>query len=394
MTTNLYDIQALNLDADIKKILGMHSEEDRETFTSALQDILKTSNVVNILDENDTSGPGSLRDVLSVCQTLGKVDASLAWVVGVANTAWSLKGCFHSLTSSSVGENRLFALVLGRPGTLKKDDASGHYRLSGEWKYASGWPYASYFFCLGAVAGTTPPDVRVLAVPAEKLELHEEWKATGLRGTQSVTIRAHDVEIPESNMEDYGLILSGKNRASSHDLGSDQFASYSHLFTGVLMNALLGPILGATEAGLEYVTELAKKRPVGGSTYQLMSDSGAMRTEIGRLHSILDIYKRAAEYNADVIDQAARDAAHTLNVQDRVDNRARATMVMRGCVDIVQDLMWIYGSSGLDRGCPLERIWRDVNVGARHGGFTKLVPEEAVGLAKLGQDPKILTRMF
>ena len=67
---------------------------------------------------------------------------------------------------------------------------------------------------------------------------------------------------------------------------------------------------------------------------------------------------------------------------------------MRGCVNIVQDLLWLYGSSGLDRGNPLERIWRDVNVGARHGGFSKFVPEEAVGLAVIGRDPGDLTKMF
>ena len=145
---------------------------------------------------------------------------------------------------------------------------------------------------------------------------------------------------------------------------------------------------------MEYVVTAVGKSPVAGSTYAIMGDSGAIRAEIGRISGALDLYKRAAEYNADIIDKAAYDPTITLSVHDRVSNRARATLIMRGCVNIIQDLLWIYGSSGLDKGCVLEKIWRDVNVGARHGGFSKLVPEEALGLSVIGRDPKDITLMF
>lgn len=373
--------------ADIEKIIQTYSEADREKFTSQLLEVIRSSDVVKILDENKTSGPGTLREVIRVCLTLGKIDASLAWIVGVANSSWSVRSNFRLLESAveAMERNRILAMVLGRPGSLKKDKASGNYILTGEWRYASGCPYSSFFFCLGAVENTQPPDVRVIIIPAEQLNISGSWHATGLRATQSVTISAKDIVIPESNMVDYARILSGKNATQG---------LYAGFFTGVLMCCLLGSMLGATEAGLEYVIAAVNKGPVAGSTYTSMSESGAIRAEIGRLRSTLDLYKRAAEYNADVIDKAARDPNIILTTQDRVDNRGRATLIMRGCVSIIQDLLWIYGSSGLDKNSPLERIWRDVNVGARHGGFSKFVPEEAVGMGVIGRDPKELTRMF
>jgi len=384
-------------DAEIAKILSTYSEADREKFTDELSDVLKSSEIVKILDEGRPSGSGTLRDVLKICLTLGKIDASLAWIVGVSNSAWSMKNCFRSFdrqTLLSMENNKILAMVLGRPGMLKKDPVSSGYFLQGEWKYASGSQYASFFFCLATIEGGQPNEVRVVAVPAKQMRVIGEWHATGLRGTQSVTLRAEDIEIPENQIENYTQILSGAHRKQNKSSEKKNRLDYSGLFTGVLMNCLLGSILGATKAGLDYVGAAAEKYPVVGSTYALMSDSGAIRTELGRLRSKLDLYERAAEYNADVIDKAASASEIVLTVQERVDCRARATQIMRGCVNIVQDLLWIYGSSGLDKGNPLERIWRDVNVGARHGGFSKFIPEEAVGLLFVGRDPKNVTRMF
>ena len=384
-----------NWNNEIQRVISTYSEADREKLSSGLLEVLNTSNIVKILDENQDSGLGTLRDVLQVCITLGKTDASLAWVVGVSNSGWSVRSRFRSFEISGLTKERsnILAMVLGRPGSLKKNPTSGQYLLNGEWKYASGWSYSSCFFCLAAVEGAATRDVRLVAVPSELLEVTEKWQSTGLRGTQSASVRAINIVIPECNMEDYSRILSGELRSYYKSNPGEYMTSYSGLFTGVLMNCLLGSILGATEAALDFVAA-ARTMPIAGSTYASMSDSGAIRAEIGRLRGNLDLYKRAAEYNADVIDKAAQDPSIILTDQERVENRGRATLVMRGCVDIVQDLLWIYGSSGLEKGCPLERIWRDVNVGARHGGFSKLIPEEAVGMAILGRNPKDITQMF
>lgn len=389
-------MQHLDFDSEIQRIINVYSEIDREKFSDDLLQVIRTSQLMKLLDETGGSDSCTLREVLRVCQNLGKIDASLAWVVGVSNSAWSTYSCFHSLKMSDLGtteQNRIFAMVLGRPGSLKKDPASDGYLLNGEWRYASGWCYSSYFFCL-AKEGIDTSDTKVIAVPANLLEISEDWKAIGLRGTQSVTVCAKDVQIPRSNIEDYSQILSGRNTLNrTHIVGKNR-PSYSGLFTGVLMSCLLGSVLGATEAGLDHVEAAANKFPIAGSTYALLSDSGAIRAEIGRLRSTLDLYQRAAEYNANIIDKTACDPDLVLTVQDRVDNRCRAAQVMRGCVSIVQDLLWIYGSSGLEKGNPLERIWRDVNTGARHGGFSKLIPEELVGLVRVGGDPTSLTKMF
>lgn len=394
MQSRLTHTSRFDLRSEVERVTNAFSEADREHFSSTLIEALGSSELTRILDESRASGAGTLRDVLTVCTALAKTDASLAWIVGVSNSAWSVRSTFGALQlPAEAAGNWLHAMVLGRPGRLRWDEAARSWRLNGEWHYASGSRYSSLFFGLASVEGSDGRDVRIVAVPARALEVVRDWRATGLRGTQSVAVAAIDVPIGAGNVEDYARILAGRGgQAATHS--SSAGPSYAGLFTGVLMNCLIGAVLGAAEAAFEYVLASAKKQPVVGSTYAKMCDSGAIRAELGRLRGALDLYQRAAEYNADLIDEAARDPELVLSARDRVDSRGRVTQVMRGAVSLVQDLLWIYGSSGLERGHPLERIWRDVNVGARHAGFSKLVPEEAAGLAALGSDPRELTKMF
>lgn len=387
--------QQINFDSDINKIIDAFTHADHDQLTSSLHNTLKCSDIVRVLDDRISCNSGKLQEVLRICQQLGKIDTALAWIVGVSNSAWSMKNCFNELTTNFLDDsNKILSMVLGRPGKLTVGNKSGHYLLNGIWGYASGWQYSNVFFGLAQLDAMNKSHIKVVAVPTKQMKCIQEWTSVGLRGTQSVTIKAIDIPMTPSQVIDYTEILSGNYQVANSTAENNQCLSYSGLFTGVLMCCLMGSILGATESALEFVVDCANNRPVAGSAYSSMSSSGAIRAELGRLRSALDLYKRAAEYMASLIDAAAVNPKNVLSMQDRVDNRARATQVMKGCVNIVQDLLWIYGSAGLDINCKLERIWRDVNVGARHGGFSKLVPEEAVGMAMLNQNPSDLTKMF
>ncbi|MBD2779179.1 hypothetical protein [Xenorhabdus szentirmaii] len=372
--------------SEIGAIIAAYSlEEKTETPSAHTMSVLQDKTVLKILDETSPTGPGKLSDVVAVCCELGKVDASLAWLVGVANAAWSMRANF-SLSESvcaAMNKNAMLSMVLGRPATLKPAPKGEGWILNGEWKYASGYPWSSYFFGL---AMSDDGHVRVVVVPSDDLHIIAPWQSTGLIGTQSVTIRAQDVYVPEMHTVEYQSILSGKSR-HHHDK-----PSYSSYFTGVLMNCLVGSMLGATEGAINYVIGNIQ-RPIAGSTYAAMDHSDPIRYELGRLSSAFDLLIRAAEYNASVIDDAVYNRIVLTNRQ-RVEIRARATQIMRGCTETVQSLLWLYGSSGLETSCPLEKIWRDINVGTRHGGFAKLVPEELAGITLLGGDPTTLSHMF
>lgn len=379
--------QAANLNRwrePVAELLSAWSDKkQQDKLRSGALEALKASPLLRILDESVARQHGTLSDVITVCRELGKTDASLGWLVGVANSAWSMCANFSLPEDicADMRENAMMAMVLGRPGSLQP--AGDGWRVSGSWKYASGYPCSSYFFCLAA---EPQGEVRVAVIPSHQLTVVADWQSAGLLGTQSVTVQANDIAISETSTIAYAPVLAGVNRPTA------ETGSYGRYFTGVLMNCLPATLLGATESALTLALA-GFDTAIAGSTYTSMNASGAARYEIGRLCSSFDLLVRASEYNAAVIDNAARQNI-SLTSEERVAIRGRATQIMRGCVDIVQDLLWLRGSSALEKNSPLEKIWRDVNVGARHGGFAKLVPEELAGISALKGDPASLTRMF
>lgn len=128
----------------------------QDSLKQGAEDELKGSPLLRILDESDLRETGTLREVVAVCRELGKTDASLGWLVGVANSAWSMRANFPlpDEVSADMRENAMLSMVLGRPGKLKPATDGQGWCLNGSWKYASGYPCSSHFFCLAAA----PPE--------------------------------------------------------------------------------------------------------------------------------------------------------------------------------------------------------------------------------------------
>ena len=74
----------------------------------------------------------------------------------------------------------------------------GGYRLSGQWNYCSGIPYATHLLCGAMVQGT--PAARQVVVPRSAFEIIDDWggdRTLGMRGSGSNSARVDDVFVPE-----------------------------------------------------------------------------------------------------------------------------------------------------------------------------------------------------
>ena len=73
----------------------------------------------------------------------------------------------------------------------------GGYRLSGQWNYCSGIPYATHLLCGAMVQGT--PAARQVVVPRSAFEIIDDWggdRTLGMRGSGSNSARVEDVFVP------------------------------------------------------------------------------------------------------------------------------------------------------------------------------------------------------
>jgi 3-hydroxy-9,10-secoandrosta-1,3,5(10)-triene-9,17-dione monooxygenase len=94
-------------------------------------------------------------------------------------------------------------------------------------------------------------------------------------------------------------------------------------------------------------------------------------------------YRAAAD-----IDQAAARGEY-LDYRTRARVRADAGYAVQNVVEALTVLMNAHGAGGFADASPLQRIWRDANVAARHAVVSPAVGFEVYGKALLGVEDKI-----
>ncbi|MFJ3032691.1 hypothetical protein ACIPCE_11780 [Rothia terrae] len=230
-------------------------------------------------------------------------------------------------------------------------------------------------------------EVYVALMPTKNLKVLEPWNAIGLKGTNSHTIQADKLTVDTNSLIPYSTILNGSIDVSD-------LPSYRNLFTGVLMNCLTGSIVGATLHLLDLAIEKNCAEPINGSNYTFGKDSGAIRTYIGDLTARMEeIYEFGAN-SAAFVDKVANGDEEIWTTQNRARLRARASSVMKQCREVADELLWLMGSSVLTEDNPTATLWKDIQIGTLHGGFSRCIPQEALGISVFSEDPFELTKML
>ncbi|MEV6163374.1 acyl-CoA dehydrogenase family protein [Streptomyces sp. NPDC052052] len=331
-----------------------------------------------------------VRTLLEACVELGRGCCSTSWVTGVLNVGNFVVSLYPDRTRDEVWGERpdaRTALILGAPvRTVEKAD--GGVRVSGEWPYASGSLHADWIGGLVLADTGTGPQPHMALMPAAEVTVRDTWHSVGMRGTGSNTVVAEDVFVPAHRLLPYGPLLAGRTDGL---VPADR--PYRNSLTGVFMVGLIGSMIGGASAALQYALDRAPTRRVAGSTYADQSESPAAQLGLAAAATRIDTAVLHARRLADTVDHHA-EAGENPPVPVRARARMDATHVAQQCRAAVEEIVSVYGSSAFDESNPLQRIWRDVNVGSRHAGFGMGIPEQAYGTALVGKDPRTLTMML
>jgi len=156
----------------------------------------------------------------------------------------------------------------------------------------------------------------------------------------------------------------------------------------VLTLVLAGPQLGLGRAALDLVIDKAAKKPISYTFFETQAESVAFQLQMADAATKIDaaslICYRAA---ADIDDAAARGAY--LDYKTRARVRADTGYAIQNVIEALTTLMNAHGAGGFAEASPLQRIWRDANVAARHAVVSPTVGFEVYGKALLGVQEKI-----
>ena len=383
MTTLRYgrdvDAELVERAAALKPLLAEHAErtEAQRQVVPEVIDALERAGLFDLMTPTRVGGAGTtMATQLAVAAELGEACASTAWVQSIINvTTWG--------ASRSPSGVALFDQAGGRPRvcgviapTATAAPTAGGYVVSGRWPFASGSFHASWF--TGGVlvlddAGQTA-GVGLALIPRSDVTIEDTWFVAGMCGTASNTVVADGAFVPADRL---ALIADdappGADPADLWPLGS------------VLALVLIGPLLGAARACAGTVTEKAPKRAISYTSYATVVDSTVAVAEVARARLDIDTAWLHAFQAADYIDAVGAGAA-----RDHLDEarlRGQCGYLTARLREAVDTLLTVGGAGSFASASPLQRHWRDLNVGSRHAFLATNPALETYGRALFGLDP-------
>jgi 3-hydroxy-9,10-secoandrosta-1,3,5(10)-triene-9,17-dione monooxygenase len=238
-------------------------------------------------------------------------------------------------------------------GQVRKVD--GGYVLSGRWPTSSGCDHGEWAFLGGHLrdAAGQPVDRCSFLVSRRDYELIDDWEVFGLAGTGSKTLEVREAFVPDHRMHsivDYRM--------------SDRGDIYLWPFMTVFCGSVSAVLCGFAQQAVDLYTEQMKVRTNTG-TGLATAISPYVRDRLGnavvRLQSARARLFQILAEGAPVVTRR-----QLLSVEDRVRYACEIAQVGRNVEEAVLLLYKATGARGVFLSNPIQRVLRDVLVGANH----------------------------
>ena len=328
----------------------------------------------------------SMRTMLEVSAAVAEGDGGTAWVLTLINVGAWITSLFPARAQDEV-----FGADPGRQGVVGPghdrcdDQGRRRLRVSGRWYYNSGSWHATWAV-LGIPVTNEADEVvdqGLALIPASELAVEDTWFVAGMKSTGSNCLIAEDVFVPGHRVMSVPPAIEG--RYPTEHTGE---TFYRSAFVPVLVLVLVGPLLGLGRAALKLVTEKAAKKPISYTFFDKQADSVAFQLQIAEAALKIDTAHLHAYRAADDIDHAAARGGY-LDYLARARVRADTGLVAQRITEAIDVLVYAQGAGSFAEVNPLQRVWRDANVAARHGVVLPIVGYEVYGKALLGVEDKI-----
>jgi indole-3-acetate monooxygenase len=214
--------------------------------------------------------------------------------------------------------------------------------------------------------------MRFILFPRHEVEILDNWRVGGLRGTGSHDFRVHDVFAPEA----HGVPAFARSGALPRTLYQTPIIS---LFTV----ALAAVTLGIARSAIDALIELAAAKTPMGSTVPLREKPIA-QMQVARAEALL---RGARAFLFEAIGELWDEVAsgHPPSIAKRTGIRLACTLAGESCATAVDLVHKTAGGSAIQESGRIERCFRDVHAATQHIGLAT-GNYELAGRALLGLD--------
>lgn len=338
--------------------------ERRRTLTTKTVEAMGEAGLFAVALPREVGGDeADFTTQIAVWEEVSRADGSAGWCLMAGATA-------SAFVAAYMEDEAVEEMFGARPWVVHggqfaprgmAEITEGGYRVSGQWSFGSGTGHAAY-----VTGGVMPsrdgnvlmredgmPEMAVVCVPREQVELLDNWHVMGLQGTGSYDYKLDDVFVPQAYT--FPLLTKEPRRGGAiFRMGVLPITAAGHA----------GFALGVGRRALDEIRELAKaKHRLGASNP--VAEQATFQKEYARMEAAL----RAARLL--VIDTFGEALRHA-EAGDEVGNQERALLrtATVHATDVAADAAaFAYkagGSDALRDGSALQRCFRDMHAGTQH----------------------------
>jgi alkylation response protein AidB-like acyl-CoA dehydrogenase len=326
------------------------------------------------------------RTLYEVLSALAHGDGSAAWNTGV----WAIGAWMACMFPDHV-QDEVFATPATRicvvlSPTATATETVGGLVVNGRWQFMSGAEHSHWQVIITmapAPDGTAWPVVGL--VPMSDLEIVDDWYASGLAASGSVTTVAKDVFVPNDRILPMVAVMQGQY-ASELNANSPVYRT-PMIPTGA--SGFIGVAVGLAKAGLAHFLERLPGRKITYTDYEVQSAAPITHLQVAEATLKIDEAEFHAHRMVDLLDEKGA-SGEPWKLHERVSNRGSLGRISQLVKESVDVLSVASGGSSIYRTVPIQRIQRDLHAFNMHALMHPNTNFELYGRVLCGLEPNTM----
>lgn len=139
-----------------------------------------------------------LPETLRIFDEAARIDGNLGWAITIGSGGGYFYAYMQPDTASKVFKDKKTVVAgSGHPSAIA-EEIKGGYRVTGQWKYASGAPYASIFTANAIIKSKNKntPKMLAFAFNPKQVSIIKDWNAFGMKATESHSFKVDKAFVP------------------------------------------------------------------------------------------------------------------------------------------------------------------------------------------------------
>jgi indole-3-acetate monooxygenase len=341
--------------------LGERIERERELPRELVGELLDAGLLSMCLPRALGGREARPADMVRALEELARADAATAWCAMIASTS-SLLGAYLPEREAQLiyaGGRSVIGGMFAPRGRAERRD--GAFVVDGRWSFVSGITHCDWVLggCVvhdgeePALLDDGSPDVRLVLMPIDAVEVIDTWSVSGLCGTGSHDMTAVAQTVPAA-------------RAVSLfcDRPLHSGALYAFPLFGLLAIGIASVALGIARGAIEDLASLAgAKTPAAGR--KTLAERATVQAQVARAEAALRAARGFVLGEADAAWHAAKSGGE-MSERRRLGLRLAATHATEVAAEVVTAMYHAGGGTSIYDSSMLQRRFRDVHVATQH----------------------------